>query len=271
MVFPAMGVVYAKGVEGFSHRDPSELRKAGDRNALWFFIIAILASLAVGLQNYYFACAAAQLTARLRSLSFKAILRQDIHFFDKDEHSTGALTANLSENPQKVNGLAGITLGAIVQALATVIAGTILGLIFIWKIALISLACTPVLLSTGYIRLQVVVLKDQANKKAHEESAQLACEAAGSIRTVASLTRETDCLNLYSKSLDVPLQQSNRTAVWSNALYALSQSITMFVISLIFWYGSRLVADEQASTFQFFVGLMVRLSLPQVLPLHSSS
>ena len=52
-----------------------------------------------------------------------------VEYFDKEEHSvsplyclalrlakkaifkTGALTANLSENPQKVNGLAGITLG----------------------------------------------------------------------------------------------------------------------------------------------------------------
>lgn len=256
-MYPAMGVVYAKGVEGLSYRGV-ELRKAGDRNALWFFIISILAGFAEGFQNYYFASAGAQLTARLRSLSFKAIIRQDIQFFDKDENSTGALTANLSENPQKVNGLAGITLATIVQAFATVIAGLILGLVFVWKIALISLACTPLLLSTGYIRLQVVVMKDQANKKAHEESAQLACEAAGSIRTVASLTRERDCLDTYSRSLEAPLRQSNRTAIWSNGLYAFSQSITLFVISLIFWYGSRLVAGEKATTFQFFVGLMVR-------------
>jgi ATP-binding cassette subfamily B (MDR/TAP) protein 1 len=52
---------------------------------------------------------------------------------------TGALTANLSENPQKVNGLAGVTLGAIVQAFATVIAGSIVGLIWIWKLALVAI------------------------------------------------------------------------------------------------------------------------------------
>ncbi|KAF6764137.1 multidrug resistance protein 1 [Ephemerocybe angulata] len=262
MVFPAFGVVYAKGIQGFSLETDAEKRHAGDRNALWFFIIAILSTIAVGLQNYYFAAAATELTARLRSLSFRAVLRQDIAFFDKDENSLtlncspGGLTSNLSENPQKVNGLAGITLGAIVQSFATVVAGTILGLVFIWRVALVALACTPLLVSTGYIRLQVVVLKDQANKKAHEESAQLACEAAGSIRTVASLTREDDCLEIYSRSLDLPLKKSNRNAIWSNALYALSQSFTMFVIALVFWYGSRLVSTFQATTFQFFVGLM---------------
>lgn len=255
-VYPAFGVVYAKGIEGFSKTTSAERRHEGDRTALWFFIIAVISTVCIGFQNYLFSSAAASLTARLRSLSFKAILRQDIEFFDKDEHSTGSLTSSLSDNPQKVNGLAGVTLGAIVQSIATLITGSILGLAFIWRVALVGIACTPLLVSAGYIRLRVVVLKDQANKKAHEESAQLACEAAGSIRTVAALTREDDCLRLYSASLEGPLKKSNRTAVWSNLLYSLSQSMTFFVIALVFWYGSRLVSTFKATTFQFFVGLM---------------
>jgi ATP-binding cassette, subfamily B (MDR/TAP), member 1 len=133
-------------------------------------------------------------------------------------------------------------------------------------------------MSTGYIRLvrgpsfifpsfadimffssqRVVVLKDQRNKHAHEGSAQLACEAAGAIRTVASLTREDDCLELYSKSLEGPLRDSNRTALWSNLLYALSQSFSFFIISLVFWYGSILVSKQEFTSKQFFTGLMVR-------------
>jgi len=35
MVYPAFGIVYAKGIEGFSLVDRSAMRKAGDRNALW--------------------------------------------------------------------------------------------------------------------------------------------------------------------------------------------------------------------------------------------
>jgi len=63
------------------------------------------------------------------------------------------MTSKLSENPQKVNGLAGITLGAIVQSIATVIVSFTLGLVFMWKVGLVAIACTPLLISTGYIRL----------------------------------------------------------------------------------------------------------------------
>jgi ATP-binding cassette, subfamily B (MDR/TAP), member 1 len=103
------------------------------------------------------------------------------------------------------------------------------------------------------------VLKDQKNKKAHEESAQLACEAAGAIRTVASLTREDDCTRIYSHALEGPLKKSNRTALYSNLLYAFSQAVMFFVIALVFWWGAHLVANFELTVFHFFVGLMVRL------------
>ncbi|KAM6491113.1 multidrug resistance protein 1, partial [Amanita muscaria] len=255
-VYPAFGIVFARGVETFSEIDPQERRTEGDRDALWFFVIAIIASAAIGGQTYFFNKATNLLTAKLRRLGFKALLRQDIEHFDLDENSSGALTATLSDNPQKINPLAGITLGTIVASISTIVAGSAIGVAFVWKIGLIGIACMPAVLTTGYIRLRVVVMKDQANRKAHKESAQFACEAVGSIRTVASLTREGDCCNVYSLSLDESLHRSHRTALWSNALYAVSQSLVFFVIALVFWYGAVLVSHQELSTFHFYVALM---------------
>ena len=113
-----------------------------------------------------------------------------VEFFDKESNSvsdhlslisihsliasqTGSLTSQLSDNPQKVNGLAGITLGTIVQSISCLIAGSILGLAFIWKLSLVGIgklttkfcfpvltrtnnhrsACTPFVFSSGYIQL----------------------------------------------------------------------------------------------------------------------
>ncbi|CAE6419809.1 unnamed protein product [Rhizoctonia solani] len=256
MVYPVMGIVYAKAIVGFSAIDNAEKRRSGDRNALWFFIIAIVSAIAISLQNLVFGVTAARLTGKLRSLSFRAILRQDIGWFDEDKHSTGALTSTLSDNPQKVSGLAGVTLGAIVQSIACLIGGSVIGLAYGWKLALVAIACIPLVVSAGYIRLRVVVLKDQSNKAEHEASAQVACEAAGAIKTVASLTREQDCCDNYSRSLEGPLKRSNRTSLYSNAFYALSQSMIFFVIALVFWYGSKLVGSQEYSTNAFFICLM---------------
>lgn len=77
MVYPAFGVVYAKGINAFSDLDGHQRRHDGDRAALWLFLIAIVSMISIGVQNFMFASAAANLTSKLRSLSFKAILRQD--------------------------------------------------------------------------------------------------------------------------------------------------------------------------------------------------
>lgn len=61
---------------------------------------------------------------------------------------------------------------------------------------------------------------------AHASSAHIACETAGAIRTVVSLTRENDCLRLYSQSLEASLQRAKRSALWSSMLFAASQATT---------------------------------------------
>ncbi|KAF8176085.1 P-loop containing nucleoside triphosphate hydrolase protein [Pholiota molesta] len=260
-VYPAFGIVYARAVTTFQivPDDPQtrhELRQQGNRNALWFFVIALLSTVAMAVQTFFLARSAAILTSTLRFLSFKSILRQDIEFFDQERNSTGALTSGLSSNTQKVNGLAGITLGSIIQSCTTIVAGMIIGLAYAPKLAAVAIAALPFVIGSGYVRLRVVVLKDEVNKQAHEESAQMACEAVGAIRTVASLTRERDCCEIYEKSLQAPLRRATHAGVGSSLAYALSQALTFFVISLVFWYGSRLVADLTYDSNEFFVTLM---------------
>ncbi|KAI6046276.1 P-loop containing nucleoside triphosphate hydrolase protein [Pisolithus marmoratus] len=275
MVFPVFAIIYGKAISGFSQPDPSVRRHEGNLNALWqvsltltrtsavlnmimnrFFIVAIASSINIAIQNYVFASAASHLTTNLRTLSFRAILRQDMQFFDRAENNTGTLTSRVNDDPQKVEGLAGITLGAIIQSIMTLLGGSIIGLAYAWKPAIVAIACTPLVFSAGYIRLRVVMLKDQQNRAAHDDSAKVACEAAGAIRTVASLTREDDCLKTYSSSLEGPLRNSNRSAVWSNLVFAFSQSCSFWVIALVFWYGSRLIANLEVSTTNFFTALM---------------
>jgi ABC-type bacteriocin/lantibiotic exporter with double-glycine peptidase domain len=100
-------------------------------------------------------------------------------------------------------------------------------------------------------------MRDEINKKAHEASTRLACEAAGSIRTIAALTREDSCCALYRECLQETLQRSYRFSIWSAGLFSLAESMVYFIIALIFWYGSRLVSFQEYTITQFFVAVMV--------------
>ena len=258
-IYPALAILFGHVINDFTIQDPNELKAALNHKSLFYFIVAIIAAIAIWFQNAAFSRTGWELTAILRTRLFAAVMRHDIEWFDEEKNSTGAVTSNISDWPQKVQGLFGVTLGSIIQSLFTVLVGCIIGLAYAPLLALIGIACIPLVIGSGYIRLRVVVLKEEKMKKWHAGSAQLASEAASAVRTVASLTRENDVDNIYSKSLETPFRISNRTAITSQALYAASQGIAFLVIALIFYVGALWMADGKYDQTTFFIGMMAVL------------
>ena len=63
-----------------------------------------------------FARSGEELTARIRALGFKSMLRQQMAYFDDHMNSTGALTTRLATDASKVQGITGVRLGSIIQS-----------------------------------------------------------------------------------------------------------------------------------------------------------
>ncbi|KAL2915805.1 hypothetical protein HK105_204752 [Polyrhizophydium stewartii] len=179
-------------------------------------------------QNALFGMASEILTERIRERVFASILRQDVGFFDDEANATGVLTSNLSSDAQKVQAASGTTLGVILQFLATIV---------------------------GCIVISMSGLKFYAkkSKKAYEQSAQVACEAVAAVRTVQSLTRESQLHMQYLDILKQPMRDGVKNAFLNTLLYAFAQSINFLVMALVFWYGGRLMAYEGYTAKQFFV------------------
>ncbi|TXT11166.1 hypothetical protein VHUM_01917 [Vanrija humicola] len=255
LVYPALAILFGKVIDDFTIQDPQVLKRTLNHKALFYFIVAIIAAIMIWIQNTIFSRTGWELSAKLRKQSFAAVMRHDIEWFDDEAHTTGGVTSNLADHPQKVQGLFGVTLGSIIQSCATLIGGIIIGLCYGPLLALIGIACIPLVISSGYIRLRVVVQKEAKTKKWHAASAQLASEAAGAVRTVASLTREDDIDKIYSKSLETPMKISNKTALWSQMLYAASQGISFLVIALVFYVGALWLIDGRYDQATFFTTL----------------
>jgi ATP-binding cassette subfamily B (MDR/TAP) protein 1 len=85
------------------------------------------------------------------------------------------------------------------------------------------------------------------------DAASFACEAASSIRTVASLTLEDRLLSEYHDKLSAHAIGNLRFTNVSAVLYALSQGLAMFIFALVFWYGGRLMLNREYTVVQFFI------------------
>ncbi|GES94504.1 ABC multidrug transporter Mdr1 [Rhizophagus clarus] len=255
IVYPVFAIIFAKIIQSFS-KTGDELMHDARFWALMFLVIAIATMISNFLQGSSFGLSGENLTLRIRSMSYAAILRQDISFFDEEQHSVGALTSALSLDAQNVNGLAGITLGTILQVCTTLLSGLIVALSIGWKLALVCLACIPLLVGSGALRMKMLSGFQQKNKLAYEHSAQIACEGAGNIRTVAALTREEDLWDIYHKLLDEPMRQGFNNAFFASITFAFAQCVNFLTNALAFWYGSRLFVYGEYNLEKMFTVFM---------------
>ncbi|RHZ65755.1 hypothetical protein Glove_311g36 [Diversispora epigaea] len=243
-VYPVFAIIFSHILQPFG-KPPDQLKHEVNFWSVMFLVIAVVSLIGQTVQGVAFGYSGANLIERIRSLSFASMLRQDIEFFDDELNSVGVLTSSLSEDATRVNGLAGITLGTFLQVVTTVITGFVLGLAIGWKLTLVCAICIPLLIGSDAICVKMLNGFQKKTKKAYEESAQIACESAANIRTVAALTREEDLCNIYHQKLDEPMKQGFNNALYASISSAFAQSSVFFADGLAFWYGSRLFRDGE--------------------------
>lgn len=149
----------------------------------------------------------------------------------------------------------GMTLGTIIGSVTTLVGGLAVGISYSWRIGLVGLACAPLTICAGFVRVKVVNMKDEKTGDAHERAAQRANEAASAIRTVVSLSKEREVMSDFGRSLSKASKVAVRIALVSNVLFSITQSLIFFVVALVFWYGSRLLVDQKVSPGAFMVAL----------------
>ena len=70
-----------------------------------FLVLGVVDAVGRLFSSYFFAIAGERLTTRMRILGFKAILRQDMEFFDDPWNTSGTLCARLSEDAAAIHGV----------------------------------------------------------------------------------------------------------------------------------------------------------------------
>ena len=252
---PTQSVFFAKALVSLS-LPPSMYDKVRHDASFWslmYLMLAFTQIIGYSVQGVAFAICSQRLIRRARDQSFRAMLRQDITWFDREENTAGALTSFLSTETTHLAGMSGATLGTILVVSTTLFGAIILAVSIGWKLGLVCSATIPILLACGYLRFYMLAKFSTRAKKAYEKSASYACEATAAIRTVASLTREQDVLHHYHVQLEEQARKSLRSILKSSTLYAASQSLMFLCNALAFWYGGTLIASGEYSMFKFFI------------------
>jgi len=163
---------------------------------LWIGIAALFVAFA---QSACWNVSAHRQIKRVREHYVRAILRQEIGWFD--QNATGELTSRIAGDTVVIQEAIGDKLATFLQFSATCIFGFTLGFVKGWKLALVMLAVTPLLAVCGGLMMKTMASLAQRGQAAYAKAGAFATEALAGARTIASFAAEETVTAKYTSRL----------------------------------------------------------------------
>lgn len=223
------------------HTNPDEFQHTVNHNTLYFVYLGIGITAVSFLQTFLHVDRGEVIAARIREQYLKAVLRQNIGYFDRV--GAGEVTTRITSDINQIQDGISEKVGLLVSGFATFIAGFVIGFIKSWRMTLIlSCAVVAILLDMG-ISSKFIVQYTTANLAAVGEASSVAEDVLSSIRNTVAFSSQRRLADKFDAKLDVALKagisRGKALAIMVAGLWA----IIYLTYGLAFWQGSRFIVD----------------------------
>lgn len=245
-----MTVVFGNLTQSFSdaaNGDAGEsFQRSVDHLTLYFVYIAIGVFGATYLYTSAFIISGENVTKRIREEYLRAILRQNIAYFDK--LGAGEVTTRITSDMNLIQDGISQKVGLTLSAGATFVSAFVIAFIRDWKLTLILSSIVPaMLLSTGFVSRFTEKFTKQSLSY-YSDGGTLAEEVISSIRVTQSFGTQEKIAALY----DTHLAKSEQSGFKKSLSLGLMLGSVFFVMycayALAFWEGSRLLLRGEITT-----------------------
>ncbi|XP_077454195.1 phosphatidylcholine translocator ABCB4-like [Stigmatopora argus] len=259
LLHPMFAVILSKFIAVMAEDDEEIIRKKAEFLCIMFAVIGVVIFFTMFLQGYCFGQSGEILTLKLRLAAFKALMRQDLGWFDDHKNSVGMLTTRLAADAAQVQGVTGVRLATLVQNTANLGTGVILAFVNGWELTLLVLVLVPILAVAGKVEMELLAGQAAKDKRELEKAGQIVTEAIENIRTVASLTREAKFESLFHNNLREPYRNAQKKSHVQGFAFSFSQAMIYFTYALCFWFGAWLVEQGRMNVEGVFLVIMAIL------------
>ncbi|KAA8540221.1 hypothetical protein F0562_024216 [Nyssa sinensis] len=183
---------------------------------------------------------------RIRTEYLRAVLRQDISFFDT-QISTGDIMHGISSDVAQIQEVMGEKMAHFMHHVFTFICGYVVGFLRSWKVSLAVFAVTPLTMFCGIAYKAVYVGLTAKEEASYRRAGSIAEQAISSIRTVISFVAEDNLATRYAELLEKSVPLGAKIGFAKGAGMGVIYLVTYSTWALAFWYGAILVAKKEIS------------------------
>ncbi|KAG0613585.1 hypothetical protein M758_6G113700 [Ceratodon purpureus] len=213
--------------------------------SLFFVYTAVVGWLTAYLEVSCWMCTGERQSARIRAKYLRAILRQEVAYFEKGHSSTAEVVNNVSADTLLVQEAMSEKVGNFIQYMSAFVGGYIVAYVQVWRLALAATPFIPLLLLPGAFYNRAVTSLSSRMQSSYNKAGAIAEESISSVRTVYSFVGESKVAQLYSSSLDETVRLGIKQGL-AKGLSMGSVGINFAIWAFLGWYGSEQVLAGRA-------------------------
>ncbi|KAB0375665.1 hypothetical protein FD755_012308, partial [Muntiacus reevesi] len=210
---------------------------------LYYVGIGVTALIFGYIQISFWVMTAARQTKRIRKQFFHSVLAQDISWFDSCD--IGELNTRMTDDINKINDGIGDKIALLFQNMSTFSVGLAIGLVKGWKLTLVTLSTSPLIIASAAIFSRIVISLSSKELNAYSKAGAVAEEVLSSIRTVIAFGAQEKEIQRYTQNLkdakDVGIKKAIASKLSLGAVYFFMNG----TYGLAFWYGTSLILSGE--------------------------
>lgn len=229
-----------------------------NKNVLYFVYIGIAEFATVYVSTVGFIYTGEHITQKIRQEYLKAILRQNIAYFDN--LGAGEITTRITADTNLIQDGISQKIGLTLTAIATFITAFIIAYVKYWKLALIctsTIVCLLLIMSGGsnfIIHFSKLSFQSLAN------GSTVAEEVISSIRTATAFGTHDRLARQYDSHLTAAERSGIKMQIIQAIMIGSLYAIMFWNYGLGFWQGSRFLVNGEADVGQILTILMAILT-----------
>jgi ABC-type multidrug transport system fused ATPase/permease subunit len=181
----------------------------------------------------------------IRKAYLKALLKQDVAFFDA--HRSGQLATAIVENTIVHREAIGDKLGQAIQSLTMFAAGVVVGFYYLWSLTLVTLSLSPLLAVAGYFMAKTMRARIHVQLQSYADAGAIADETLSNVRTITSLGAQPIRIEKYRNELAI----ATKVALKQGVTGGIASGFTFFVFfcsyGISFYAGGTFIANSRTA------------------------